>query len=313
MQLNQFQFLLALEQYGSFSGAAVGLEVPQSSISTAIRSIEKELNCQLVIRSKTGVKFTPMGKAALETARVVADSVQNINNLIVENSKLNHPFRVGAVQYLCNSVVMNAFLATKYDYPDSKVSIEINPDNSPDLITSLMNGELDYALVVSRTLTQKDMRSAVMAGVRFDEVFTQRIVFSVREGHPLTLKPHVHIRDVLEYPFVCFTNPMDPILERLFKQYNARPSVTFLNDIFSSRRHICSTDSVIFSDEFAVRNGNTVFEDKLTMLDTEDLHETCTILLARMSENSSKLDKAFVEHIYDVCRSLGLTVGGNVL
>lgn len=58
MQLNQFRFLVAVEQYGSISRAAQELYISQSTVSLALINLEEELGTTILNRSKRGVSFT---------------------------------------------------------------------------------------------------------------------------------------------------------------------------------------------------------------------------------------------------------------
>ena len=54
MNISQLQVLVAVDQYGSFSDAALQLEISQSAVSRAIASLEAELDVPLVSRGRFG-------------------------------------------------------------------------------------------------------------------------------------------------------------------------------------------------------------------------------------------------------------------
>ena len=53
MFLRQFQYLVALEQEKHFGRAAEKCHVSQPSLSSAIKSLEKELGIPLILRNKS--------------------------------------------------------------------------------------------------------------------------------------------------------------------------------------------------------------------------------------------------------------------
>ena len=56
MRLNQFKYLIALEESGSFSKAAQVLFISQPSLSAAMKELEDELGFEIIRRSKKSVQ-----------------------------------------------------------------------------------------------------------------------------------------------------------------------------------------------------------------------------------------------------------------
>ena len=68
MHLTQIEYLLAVYKYGSISKAAQELYTSQSTISSALKNLEEELNTTLFMRSKKGISFTAKGMSILQSA-----------------------------------------------------------------------------------------------------------------------------------------------------------------------------------------------------------------------------------------------------
>ena len=62
MDLKQVQYFLSVTENGTFSAAAEGMHLSQSSLSKQIMALEKELDLQLFDRSKRRVSLTEAGK-----------------------------------------------------------------------------------------------------------------------------------------------------------------------------------------------------------------------------------------------------------
>ena len=71
MRLEQLQCLVEVAQTGSLSKVAQQLFLTQQAVSLNIKQLEKELECELLIRSKKGVSFTPEGEETLKFAEQV--------------------------------------------------------------------------------------------------------------------------------------------------------------------------------------------------------------------------------------------------
>ena len=68
MELKQVQCVLAVVEAGSFSAAAEGLHISQSSLAQLIIALEKELGVRLFDRSHRQIALTPAGEAFLPHA-----------------------------------------------------------------------------------------------------------------------------------------------------------------------------------------------------------------------------------------------------
>jgi len=66
--LSQLRVFVCVSKQGSFSGAAAELDMSQSSLSEAVRSLEKALGTALFQRQPQGIRLTDAGETVLEHA-----------------------------------------------------------------------------------------------------------------------------------------------------------------------------------------------------------------------------------------------------
>jgi LysR family transcriptional regulator, hydrogen peroxide-inducible genes activator len=65
LNLSQLRFVRAVTDAGTFTGGAARCYVTQSTLSTAIAHLEKELGERLFVRTTRSVKLTPFGHRLL--------------------------------------------------------------------------------------------------------------------------------------------------------------------------------------------------------------------------------------------------------
>lgn len=78
MELSQIRYFLDVYQIGSLSKAAEKLNISQQGLSAAIRRLEKELNCDLFIRTSAGLLLTETGEKFRHEAEQIMLHVNRI-------------------------------------------------------------------------------------------------------------------------------------------------------------------------------------------------------------------------------------------
>jgi LysR family nitrogen assimilation transcriptional regulator len=76
MELRQLESLVAIADSGSFSRAAVALDLAQPSLSRQIAQLESDLGQRLLVRTGRGVVPTAAGEVLLLHARAMLDSAR---------------------------------------------------------------------------------------------------------------------------------------------------------------------------------------------------------------------------------------------
>lgn len=78
LKLSQLQVLVGVANHGSFSEAALQLEMSQSAISHAISTLETELGVSLFSRGHFGATPTPVGEQIIDRARQILYLIDDI-------------------------------------------------------------------------------------------------------------------------------------------------------------------------------------------------------------------------------------------
>ncbi|WP_293914123.1 LysR family transcriptional regulator [Deinococcus sp.] len=78
LTLSQLRLFVAVAEEGSFSAAAAGLGMSQSSLSEGVRALEVALGQELLIRSRVGVSLSAAGSRVIGYARDALLAVQDL-------------------------------------------------------------------------------------------------------------------------------------------------------------------------------------------------------------------------------------------
>jgi DNA-binding transcriptional LysR family regulator len=146
--LQQFAYLVAVADVGSFTRAAESVGVAQPTLSRQLKALEDELGAPLVDRgAREGLVLTPAGQAVLPLARRMLADSDAARTAVAEIVGLRSGrVRIGATPSLCIGVVADVLRVFHEQYPD--IRLELVENGSPPLVRALVRGELDVALVI---------------------------------------------------------------------------------------------------------------------------------------------------------------------
>ena len=146
MDLNVLRTFVAVCEYSGFSAAGEKLGYTQSTVSSQIKQLEKELGATLFLRSKQGVTLTPAGE---EAQKVIQRTVQDFSTLRerlqLRKNTICGTLRIGASIDYSKYRLPQVLAAYTAQYPD--VTLKVSTDHSRDCIKKLQDGKFHLAIV----------------------------------------------------------------------------------------------------------------------------------------------------------------------
>lgn len=98
MNPNQLYYFNELVKQHQFSSAAKRLHISQPSLSNSIKTLEKELNCNLIERRNGRVELTKYGQIFLESADSIILTLENAKHNINHTKQIeNNTIEIGCI------------------------------------------------------------------------------------------------------------------------------------------------------------------------------------------------------------------------
>jgi len=146
MNLHRLRCAVAIADHGSFSDAAVHLDLSQPTLSHAISKLEEELGVRLFDRTPSGTRPTAAGERMLGPARRALQEADNVRASIeAATGLLTGELRVAGIR---TAVPELAEHAAEFHRRYEKVRIIINgPGGDDDVITAIRGGVADVGLM----------------------------------------------------------------------------------------------------------------------------------------------------------------------
>lgn len=182
VKFRHLQCFVEIARQQSVVKAAAALSVTQPAVSKTIRELEDLLGVALFERRGRGVALTRFGEVFLRYAGASITALrQGVDSITQARTKGGLVIKVGALPTVSTRVMPQAVHLFKQDNIGTIVRV-VTGQNSV-LLSQLRTGDLD--LVVGRLADPE-----LMTGLSFEHLYSERVSFVVRPGHPvLKAKP----------------------------------------------------------------------------------------------------------------------------
>ena len=233
MNLNQFEYLLAIYEQGSITKAAQKLFVSAPAISKMIHSLEDELGYTLLNRLPNKVEFTDEGKEAIGVLQEIQANIAHLKQIGQTGFELHGEFMIGSATFFTCSMMIPVFIKLHQKYEDLKLHLQ---SSDTDTIISLVGQDkVDIGVVLICTLDAPILfREIKRNQLAFDELFEDELRFVVRKGHPLLKKSSLTIYDIFKYPYICYVEAVNQYIPDFFKMLLSDLSKTGMIKQYSS-------------------------------------------------------------------------------
>ncbi len=149
MNIQQLEYIMAVDAYRHFAKAAEHCRVTQPTLSMMIQKLEDELGVKLFDRSTQPVSPTPSGRKVIDQAREVIREVARIKDIVEEEQQsLKGTFRLAVLPTIAPYLLPRIFRQLSEKHSD--LDIRIMEMKTAPTIAALLSGEIDAAVIASQ-------------------------------------------------------------------------------------------------------------------------------------------------------------------
>lgn len=146
MNLQQLEYLVALDRHKSFSKAAEACFITQATLSTMIRKLEEELDLVLFDRKTSPVITTDYGKEILKEARKILYHAERLKHVSTEiRGVIEGELRIGVIPTVAANLLHRILPYLLKKFP--RLSIHVHELTTTAILTKIKNNELDGGII----------------------------------------------------------------------------------------------------------------------------------------------------------------------
>ena len=201
MTIQQCKYVLEIARTGSFSEAAKQLFVAQSSLSTGIKSLERELNICIFERSSNGVFLTDEGAefvryatdivSASELAAARYSAPQKSEKLFIATQ--HYDFIADVFGNFVKEIDLDHYRFSIKEIETYNVIREVENSYSDIGIIAIKDGDFD---IMKRYLGKRNLTFTPLLAAKPHVFF--------RRSHPLAVAERLRVADLKDYPYVSY-------------------------------------------------------------------------------------------------------------
>jgi len=148
MNLQQLEYIVAVDTHRHFAKAADACFVTQATLSMMIKKLEQELDATIFDRSKQPVIPTESGKAIIDQAKIVLKEVSLLHRISKESgSAIEGELRIGIIPTLAPYLLPLFLSPFLKQYP--RVKLKIQEHNTEQLLQLLAADRLDTGIMAT--------------------------------------------------------------------------------------------------------------------------------------------------------------------
>jgi DNA-binding transcriptional LysR family regulator len=197
MELRHLEYFVAVAEEQNFTRAAGRLHIVQSAVSSAVKSLERELGSPLLNRTSKRVELTDAGVALLPKARATLDAARDARDAVDEvRGGLRGTLRIGTMTSV--SLFDIPALMGRYHqrYPGVDLQLTAASGGSRTLAEAVAEGAYDMAFA--------SLPDPPPPGVATRELASDSLTLVVASGHRLAGQAEAPLADLAGETFVDF-------------------------------------------------------------------------------------------------------------
>lgn len=278
--IQQLEYIVALDNFRSFSLAAEHCHVTQPTLSMQVKKLEEDLAVSIFDRSKKPIIPTALGAEIIEQSRKVLTELAVINDLVVsENKELSGHLTIGIIPTLAPYLVPLFVGSYLKHYPE--VEVRILEMKTEEIVSSLKKEKIDLGLLAT---------PLEVNGLHEIPLFYEKMISYMNQSLVDKYPNKIELHDILEHKMW------------LLSQGNC-----FRNQVFN----LCALDQIAFKD-LNLKYESGSIEGLMRLVDQEG-GVTMVPELATLDFSEEKLDRLKFIGSQTPVREISLVLGRKTL
>lgn len=216
MTFTQLEIFVLVAEYQSFTLAARQLNITQSAVSHALKSLEKHWNVRLMTREQNQIELTHIGRQLLQHAKELLNTAQIMQQEVSASLGIQQgTLRIGSFGASASIHLLPELLkAYRQRYPHIEIYVEEGTDHE-----------------VAQWIQQRqvDVGFAVLPRPHLDTFPLLQDIFIalIPASYPIARHAQLNIQELAHYPFILTKAGSQTHVEQLLRRHGVQPKIQY--------------------------------------------------------------------------------------
>lgn len=288
MDVRHLTYFIEVAKHKSFTKASKTLHLSQSTLSKVVKSLEEELNVELIDRSAKNIQLTDAGEIVLMEAEKIIDSLDDLSSHLYDLMNLKKgKIKIGIPPIIGFVFFPKIIKEFNILYPDIKINIF--EEDSKTVKQEVQNGNLDLGVVMFP-----------VAETEFNVIplVQNELSLFVHYSHPFSTKEYVGISELKNESFILLKQKLfhDLIIQECLRA-GFHPKVDYVISEWG-----------FISEMIGENLGISIFPKPVVKKVNQELIKTIPIkpiipwnlgLITKRKKHLSSAAREFIKHICD--------------
>ena len=193
MELNQIRYFLNLADTLNFTEAAMRSGVSQPTLTRAIQRLEQELGGTLVYRDGKDSRLTALGRDIRSEFAEIADREQRVRAISLNRVRgRRENLTLGIVNTIAPALITGFVSHALRQMP--MLELVLQPITRDEGMERLLGGQIDGCFCTDPTAGTNKVATV--------EMFRERLLLAMAQGHSLASRGSVSLPDLSEQPYL---------------------------------------------------------------------------------------------------------------
>jgi DNA-binding transcriptional LysR family regulator len=243
----------------NFHKAAEVLYITQPSLTSRIKTLEKDLGVPLFIRKRKGVELTEEGKTFLPYAMQISEIYLKAKNSL---KPTDEKITIGSIISASTSILPNA--VHQFQIRNPHLSVNVITAKTKTILERLLHDECQIAI------TEKIQDPGIVC----ESIYQDPISLFVQPSHSFAQKREsTTLQELALEPLICF-NPTSTYwkqIEELFRSHHLQPNIVFnIDSLEAAKSAILNGIGICFLPELSLETAVSAGQLSKVPIKTEE-------------------------------------------
>ena len=207
MTLQQMLYALTIEECGSMNKAAEKLYVVQSTLTSSIQELEREVGLPIFVRTHKGITPTPEGTEFLNDIRELYQHYEMVVKKYEGEGDYKRKFSVSTQHY---SFAVQAFVEMAKQYDMQRFEFAIHETKTRNIIQDVGQLKSEIGILYMSASNRKMLKKLLTKHeLSFHPLVRCRAYVYLWGGHPLAQEAQIGMEQLEPYPCLSFEQEED--------------------------------------------------------------------------------------------------------